>query len=119
MSRQSHGLAAKVFEAEAYLPHAPCPLHEVHPELSFAVLLGHPALATKRSWAGMVERRAALADVGIDLDHVGGAAGKAAVDDVLDAGAAAWTARRLLAGSARPFPDPPGVEPGPGRAIWA
>ena len=31
----------------------------------------------------------------------------AAVDDVLDAAAAAWSARRVVAGSARLLPDPP------------
>ena len=40
-------------------------------------------------------------------------------DDLLDAAAAAWTARRVLAGSARPLPDPPEVDSS-GRpvAIW-
>lgn len=121
VSRQSYGLAAKVFEVEAWLGSAPCPVHEVHPELSFAHLLGQPAGAAKKTWAGMVERRAALAGVGIDLDQVGqAAASRAAVDDMLDAGAAAWTAIRLLAGTARPYPDPPEMGPdGTSTAIWA
>jgi predicted RNase H-like nuclease len=35
------------------------------------------------------------------------AAGKAGVDDVLDAAIAAWTARRVASGQARAVPDPP------------
>jgi predicted RNase H-like nuclease len=121
MSRQAYGLATKVFEVERYLPAAPWPIFEVHPEVSFAVLLGAPAHASKRSWAGMAERRQALAGAGIELDGVRGDAGTlAAVDDMLDAGAVAWSAARLRAGSARSFPDPPEVGPdGRLQAIWA
>jgi predicted RNase H-like nuclease len=69
----------------------------------------------------MVERRHALASAGISLDAAPYEAGiHAAVDDVLDAGAVAWSATRLLNGTARSFPDPPLTLPA-GRpiAIWA
>jgi predicted RNase H-like nuclease len=121
ISRQSHALAAKALEVEEWLPRAPCPVWEVHPEVSFALILGRPARASKKTWAGMVERRHALAAVGIDLDGVPDpAASRAAVDDMLDAGAVAWSARRLLAGTARSFPDPPHMDrSGRFTAIWA
>lgn len=121
ISQQSYGLAKKILEVDRWLPTAPCGVWEVHPEVSFALLIGTPASAAKKTWAGVVQRRNALAAVGIDLDHVqGDAAKRAAVDDMLDAGAAAWTARRLLEGTARPFPDPPPVDPaGRAIAIWA
>jgi predicted RNase H-like nuclease len=121
VSLQSYALATKIFEVEHWLPTAPCGVWEVHPELSFALLMGHPATASKKSWAGMVERRDALATTGIHLDRVEStAANRAAVDDMLDAGIAAWTARRLLEGSARSFPDPPETdEHGRAIAIWA
>ena len=120
LSRQSYALAPKILEVESWLPTAPCPVHEVHPEVSFAVLLGEPA-APKKSWAGMVQRRRALAAAGIELEDVDGPATLAgAVDDILDAAVAAWTARRLLAGCARPFPDPPSLgSSGRPVAIWA
>lgn len=121
ISQQSYALRAKIFEVERWLPAAPCGVWEVHPELSFALLLGAPAQASKKSWAGMVERRDALLQVGIDLDRVPNAvAGRAAVDDMLDAGAAAWTARRLFEGAALSFPVPPDMDAS-GRtiAIWA
>ena len=121
ISQQSFALAPKIFEVEAWLHLAPCPVFEVHPELAFTVMIGAPPTASKKTWAGMIERRTALAAVGIVLDHVGGDASKrAAVDDMLDAAAAAWSATRLLDWTARSFPDPPEVGPdGRPMAIWA
>jgi predicted RNase H-like nuclease len=121
LSQQSYRLARKILEVEAWLPDAPCGVWEVSPELSFAVLIGQPAHASKKTWAGMVQRRQALLSAGISVDRVGGPAGtRASVDDMLDAAAAAWTARRLLSGSARSFPDPPGAgRNGRCVAIWA
>jgi predicted RNase H-like nuclease len=83
--------------------------------------MGSPAKAPKKTWAGMVERRDALAAAGIGLDRVpGAAASRTSVDDMLDAAAAAWTATRLLEGTARPLPNPPQADPsGRGIAIWA
>lgn len=117
ISRQSYGLAAKIFEVEGWLREARCRrVVEVHPEVSFATMLGRPARHSKKTWAGMVERRDALAAAGILLDGPLGAAGaRAAVDDVLDAAAAAWTARRFAAGAATCHGDPTAS----GDAIWA
>lgn len=120
VSRQSYGLARKVLEVDRWLPSAPCGVWEVHPEVSFALMTGAPARASKKTWAGMVERRDALMASGIDLDRVAyAAASVTGIDDMLDAGAVAWSAARVLAGTARCFPDPPEEGAG-GRlvAIW-
>jgi len=84
-------------------------------------MMGHPARATKKSWSGVIERRAALAEQGVNLDLVDFQVGALiGMDDVLDAGAAAWSARRLIAGTGESFPDPPEVGPtGRPVAIWA
>jgi predicted RNase H-like nuclease len=69
----------------------------------------------------MVERRVALEGQGIDLGGIDPEVGAAVgVDDMIDAAAAAWSATRLLAGTARSFPDPPDLDSA-GRqiAIWA
>jgi predicted RNase H-like nuclease len=121
ISRQSYALAQKILEVDRWVPSAPCPVFEVHPEVSFAVLLGAPARASKKTWAGMVERQEGLAAAGIHLNGVDGAAAvAAAVDDMLDAAVAAWTARRLADGTARQFPH---ASPSGGRqsgaVIWA
>lgn len=112
-SRQAWALGPKIAEVEAWAPHAPCGLHEVHPEVSFSLMSGAPLLARKFSWAGHAARRAALADQGIVVPDDLGPAGRAGADDVLDAAAVAWTARRLAVGAAVSFPAGGG-----GPAIW-
>jgi predicted RNase H-like nuclease len=119
MSRQAFGLFDKIREVDAWLPAALCRVVEVHPELSFRELAGTPLADPKRTWAGAECRRRLLADAGITLPGELGAAGRlAAVDDVLDAAAAAWTARRVLLGTAVPVPDPPEPLGGIEAAIW-
>jgi predicted RNase H-like nuclease len=121
ISRQAYALGRKILEVERWLPSSPCSVYEVHPEVSFAELLGAPARASKKTWAGMVERQKALENAGLALDRVEGpAAVQASVDDMLDAAVAAWTARRIARGEARSFPDPPQVDAsGRAVAIWA
>ncbi|MDQ3641859.1 MAG: DUF429 domain-containing protein [Actinomycetota bacterium] len=121
ISQQAYALGKKIVEVEQWLPSSPCPVYEVHPEVSFAVLLGSPARASKKTWAGMVERRRALETAGISLDGIDQeAAVRASVDDMLDAAVAAWSAARIARGAARSFPDPPQLEAAGKRvAIWA
>lgn len=117
ISQQAYALRNKILEVEQWLSSSPFPLYEVHPEVSFAVLLGTPARGSKKTWAGMVERRNALEAAGITLDGIEGVATvRAAVDDVLDAAVAAWTAGRIACGTARSFPDSPQLDPS-GRPI--
>ena len=121
ISRQAYALGRKILEVEAWLPSSSSPVYEMHPEVSFAELLGTPALAPKKTWAGMVERRRGLEAKGISLDQLGGTAAlRASVDDMLDATVGAWTARRVAQGQARSFPEPPPLDTS-GRqvAIWA
>jgi predicted RNase H-like nuclease len=121
VSQQSFALVPKLREVDKWIQHAPFPVYEVHPEVSFAVLLSAPASAPKRSWAGMSERRQALESAGLTLDHIhGDAAVRAAVDDMLDATVAAWSARRIALGQALMIPDPAPAGPrGWPVAIWA
>lgn len=107
ISIQAWGLREKVLEADRWARTTHHELWEVHPEISFALLLGEPAAHPKKTWAGQQERRAALADAGIHLDDVGEVGALAAADDVLDAAAVAWSTRRLVRGEGRSWPDPP------------
>jgi predicted RNase H-like nuclease len=120
ISRQAWALRIKILEVGAWLPTAPCPVYEVHPEVSFSLLAGAPILAGKRTAAGLAARRQALSDAGIAVPARPPDARGVAPDDVVDAAVVAWTARRIAAGRARSFPDPPERLPG-GRlaAIWA
>ncbi len=120
MSIQVFGLLPKIRQVDDWLPNAPCRVVEVHPEVSFAQLAGEPLTVRKNTWAGTERRRALLAAAGLALSgDLPPAGDKAAVDDILDAAAAAWTAHRVHHGRARPLPDPPqrhsdGIE----SAIW-
>jgi len=121
ISQQAYALGKKILEVERWLVSTRCPVYEVHPEVSFAVMLTAPAIASKKTWAGMTERRQALEAEGVRLDGVGGVATlRASVDDMLDAAVAAWTAARIVRGEARSFPAFPRAHTS-GRpvAIWA
>ncbi len=108
ISRQAFALLAKVADVDRWIRAAPARAVEAHPELSFAALAGAPLSSRKSTWAGAAERRSLLERAGIVLpEDLGRAGAQAAVDDVLDAAAVAWTARRVAAGSARSLPDPP------------
>ena len=78
---------------------------EVHPETSFVHLAGEPMSVSKRQPAGEEERLEVLeevfpniAEAAVDAPPAGPP--RPALDDLLDAAAAAWTARRIVAGNA-------------------
>jgi predicted RNase H-like nuclease len=108
LSQQAYALRTKILDAREWLPRAHAPVWEAHPEVSFAVMTGSPILSPKRTWAGARRRIKALADEGILISDDDQAAANIAADDVLDAAAAAWTARRCLEGRAVSLPEAPG-----------
>jgi predicted RNase H-like nuclease len=122
ISRQAWSLRNKILEVDGWLASAPCPVQEVHPEVSFSLLAGAPIAASKRTWAGQSARRRSLELAGIPVPSDLGPSGVAGVgaDDVLDAAVVAWSARRIAEGVARSFPDPPvRLADGTTPAIWA
>jgi predicted RNase H-like nuclease len=106
ISSQAYRLRAKILQVDRWRQGTlPCPVIEAHPELSFAAMAGAPLRDSKSTWAGAVRRRQLLAAHGIGLDDDLGLSGlRVGVDDVLDAAAVAWTARRVAAGDARRLP---------------
>lgn len=72
---------------------------EVHPETSFAVLAGRPMAASKRQRSGISERVAALKPQFAGLAAALAPFPATVLNDLLDAAAAAWTARRIAAGA--------------------
>jgi predicted RNase H-like nuclease len=112
-------LRPKLLEVDQWVRRASPPVVEIHPEVSFAELAGTPLTASKKAWVGMVRRLELLAAAGIVIPDDLGAAGVAGVDDVIDAAAAGWTARRIALGEAQSLPDPPEVfSDGISAAIW-
>jgi predicted RNase H-like nuclease len=121
LSQQAYALAKKILEVDAWARATAHTVIEVHPEVCFATMAGHPLAHRKSTWAGAEERRQLLASAGIEVPADIGLAGEsAAVDDVLDAAAAAWTAKRYSEGRAVAFPETPEqFGDGPAAAIWA
>lgn len=103
VSKQLYNIVAKIKEVDAVQsPRRQHSLFEACPELSFAVMRGDaPMQHSKRTAAGRAERVAVLHEhVGVDVPAlVGQRYPGAQPDDVLDALALAWTARRHLDGS--------------------
>ncbi len=119
LSRQSFNLRSRLLEANVLYDRDGFPLHEVHPELSFATMGDGPTARSKKTWDGQRDRLERLASVGIELPDELGAAGAVPTDDVLDAAAAAWSAHRISRGTATSVPDPPQLnERGQVLAIW-
>ncbi|MDP9152416.1 MAG: DUF429 domain-containing protein, partial [Myxococcota bacterium] len=116
---QAFGILRKLKEVDdAMTPALQGHVFEVHPELSFLAMSGHPAGHGKKRAAGRTERLALLAAGGFSgvVARVAGAA----PDDVLDAVAACWTAERLHAGAALRLPSGPPPVDGRGlrMEIW-
>lgn len=89
---------------------------EVHPEVSFRRLAGTEVGYSKATWNGQHSRRRWLSKAGIDLpDHLA-AGGEVPVADILDAAAAAWSARRYAEGRAESLP--PNATVGEKQVIW-
>jgi predicted RNase H-like nuclease len=117
VSAQTHALGPRVVHVTA-LAERDGRIHEAHPEVSFrAMNRGAPLAHRKKSAGGALERLALLREHGIELRRLHAAA-SAAIDDVLDAAACAWTAHRIAAGEARSLPNPPEVVDGRLVAIW-
>jgi predicted RNase H-like nuclease len=100
LSKQLYNIVAKIKEVDAVQsPRLQRSLFEACPELSFAVMRGDaPMQHSKRTAQGRAERVAVLHEhLGVDVPALLEArAPGAQPDDVLDALALAWTARRYL-----------------------
>lgn len=118
ISKQAWMLVPKIREIRALAElsgdtSAGWPLYETFPELSFAAMnAGEPLAAPKRSWNGLATRWRLLAEAGVHLPVDAGTAGSVAADDLLDAAAVAWSARRIVDGRAERRPLEPGPDAG-------
>jgi predicted RNase H-like nuclease len=102
VSKQLYNIVGKIREVDRLVsPHLQRQLFEACPELSFAVMSdGEPMLHNKRTAEGRAARVAALGTVLGDIaSFVDAPPEGAASDDVFDALALAWTARRSLTDS--------------------
>ncbi|HEX8384946.1 MAG TPA: DUF429 domain-containing protein [Rubricoccaceae bacterium] len=126
MSIQAFAIIPKIAEVDACLAGRPAEagrVFEVHPEVTFARMNGGPALAhSKKGTDGRHERRSLLAAAFGDAPARFVAERPkrdVQADDVLDAFAALWTARRVARGAAASLPaEPPRDGRGLAMAIY-
>jgi predicted RNase H-like nuclease len=116
MSRQAYGICAKIAEVNAIMsPARQDQVVEVHPEVSFwRMAHRQPMEFSKKQPEGHHERLKLLAKTleipaaSREIERL--CAGPARPDDVLDAIAVAWTARRAAEGRAQRFPPEPDLD---------
>jgi predicted RNase H-like nuclease len=111
---QAFNIYRKIAEIDAVLT-ACRPLQsqliEVHPEVSFLVWNGHMPLESKKSKIGKEQRRRLIrAEFGSEafkVERIKYLTAEVADDDIADAFAALWSAKRRFAGESKSLPDPP------------
>ena len=114
-----YALREKIFEVERWVEQTGWPIREVHPEVCFRAMKKSVLHTKKKSWAGFHERVQLLRQQGLSVDVDLGLAGtKAAVDDVLDAVAAAWSARNIAQGDSLRLPEGDSQDDRKAPAIW-
>ncbi len=124
LTKQAFAILPKLRDMDAVMsPDRQRRVVEGHPELSFRTMNGGaPLNHSKHTGAGIIERIRLLENAGVSeaLRHVAASVGRAAkLDDILDAAALAWTARRIVQGTAERVPeDPPTDEKGLRMEMW-
>ena len=108
LSQQAYALGPKILEV-ALIAVVGDRIIEVHPEVCFRAMAGRDLAFPKSSWGGMKDRLELLASVEIVLPADLGLANEVGPADVIDAAAAAWSARRYLVGEAKSVINPPEV----------
>lgn len=129
LSRQAFGILPKIAEVDGVVtPEMQRRVYEVHPEVSFYGMAGQAMMTKKSKVAGRQERlavlRVMLGRQVSGLEEAIQAAGRVfrrdrvEPDDVLDACAAAWSARRIAGIQAARTPDCERDSRGLDMAIW-
>jgi len=101
LSRQAFNLIPKIRDLDRHMTaRKQSWIGEAHPELCFALLIGRPCAASKKTSEGRAERLDAIVALHPDAaEHITQSHPGAALDDVLDAYALTVTARRLHEGT--------------------
>jgi predicted RNase H-like nuclease len=111
LSKQSWHLVPKIVEADDLWCDR---IHECHPELAFSHMAGGPLPTRKATPEGLADRRLLLGEALPQAETLLPLPGTRA-DDVLDALACLWSARRIAEGSAATYGD--GAPDGRGRPM--
>ena len=119
LAAQTWALIPKIKEVAAIVDaHRDVDIRETHPEVTFRFLEGR-ALPGKKTWNGLMRRVEILTrKCGLHIDTNLAKAGTFDPDDVVDAVACAWAARRIAHGWACSLPVQPQKVDGRDVAIW-
>lgn len=117
ISQQTYAILDKIAEVDSVItPELQDRVFEVHPEVSFWALAGHPMVNPKGHLAGYMERKAVLEEalqlIVPERAQAFGLARPAKPDDILDATVAAATAMRVVEGIAGRLPEIPEIGSG-------
>ncbi|CAN1567461.1 COG4923 Predicted nuclease (RNAse H fold) [Rhabdaerophilaceae bacterium] len=123
VSKQSFLIFPKIREVDEALRATPGladRMIETHPEVVFRQIKGSPLSFPKKTTEGKAERRTLLLAAGVPPDLVESAPPSGAKqDDLIDAIACSWVAKRYALGAAMAWPDPFERDPfGLPMAIW-
>lgn len=115
LSRQCFGIMPKIREMDRFMtPKLQQTVFEIHPELCFFGMNNGQAMSLgKRTTEGLAARMDLLVQNGVDTIVTQALRSRipgAAQDDILDACAACWTARRIALGVATPIPPFPPLD---------
>jgi predicted RNase H-like nuclease len=115
LSKQAFAIMPKIKEVDDSMsPELQGRVYEVHPELCFYELNGQRPIAHgKKSEEGATKRRRLLEGAGFRKfleSNVENLCAKFALDDLLDASVACWTARRIMEKTAIPVPEDPPLD---------
>ncbi len=117
INKQTWNIVPKIREVDAFLKAHPSwrrKIHESHPEVCFCRWNGGRAMAhAKKTAQGRAEREALVASVfgsAVSAARACLPRGGWAMDDLLDAFATLWTAKRVLAGAHVTLPSQPPVD---------
>jgi predicted RNase H-like nuclease len=112
ISKQSFHLFSKIREIDALMtPELQKRVHEVHPEVAFWMMNRKKSVdLPKKQDQGLDLRRRLLEESGFPITELQPSTylrKDVGADDLIDACACAWVARRILVGQAMRFPDVP------------
>ncbi len=120
LSAQAYAIRERILDVDGYVGQSSVPIYEGHPEVSFRAMATEGLAESKKSYGGLALRYQLLKDEGIVVPYgIEKSLKGASTDDVLDAAAMAWSARRIAHGKGVSLPAEPEVFSGGWpSAIW-
>ena len=119
LTQQSFALLPKIREvAHAIASNPKVNVRETHPEICFTKMNQDNPLPSKKTWDGLMLRKALLAEAGLVIPERVEVACRHSADDVVDAVACAWAALQIDRGQAQSTPSKPETINDRPVAIW-